>query len=121
MNSSLTLYVVIAIPILLKVTAWIGRLIREGMTSAKRLLSQMTTAVSEAIGGFEVIHGFSQQQSVLAEFNKLSRRYTEKYHELNNVEPTFYGFVEFMGSLLACASFLMARAKFTLKPLVLLS
>ncbi len=106
MNWRLTLYVVIAIPILLKVTAWIGRLIREGMTSAKRLLSQMTTAVSEAIGGLEVIHGFSQQQSVLAEFNKLSRRYTEKYHELNNVEPTFYGFVEFMGSfLLACIIF----------------
>ena len=106
MNWRLTLYVIVAIPILLKVTAWIGRLIRDGMTSAKRLLSQMTTAVSEAIGGLEVIHGFSQQRSVLEEFNKLSRRYTEKYHELNNVEPTFYGFVEFMGSfLLACIIF----------------
>ncbi len=106
MNWRLTLYVIVAIPILLKVTAWIGRLIREGMTSAKRLLSQMTTAVSEAIGGLEVIHGFSKQQNVLADFNKLSRRYTEKYHELNNVEPTFYGFVEFVGSfLLACIIF----------------
>ena len=36
MNWRLTLYVIVAIPILLKVTAWIGRLIRDGMTSAKR-------------------------------------------------------------------------------------
>lgn len=106
MNWRLTLYVLVTVPILLKVTAWIGRLIRDGMTSAKRILSQMTTAVTEAIGGLEVIQGFSQQENVQKEFNKMSRDYTEKYHELNNVEPTFYGFVEFIGSfLLACIIF----------------
>lgn len=106
MNWRLTLYVLITVPILLKVTAWIGALLREGMTSAKRILSQMTTSVTEAIGGIEVIQGFSQQQCVQSEFNAMSREYTEKYHELNNVEPTFYGFVEFMGSfLLACIIF----------------
>lgn len=106
MNWRLTLYVLVTVPILLKVTAWIGRLIRDGMTSAKRILSQMTTAVTEAIGGLEVIQGFSQQENFQKEFNKMSRNYTEKYHELNNVEPTFYGFVEFIGSfLLACIIF----------------
>lgn len=103
MNWQLSLYVIVAIPILLKVTSVIGGYIRKGMSSAKALLSKMTTAISEMIFGGEVLRGFGKEEPYQARFSGVSREFTDKYHQLNLVEPSYYGFVEFSGSfLLAC-------------------
>jgi ATP-binding cassette, subfamily B, multidrug efflux pump len=103
LNWKLSLYVLVAIPILLKTTSWIGKLLREGYFKAKRVLSDLTTRFSESLEGMQVLRSYQKEAQSLEAFSNLSKSYRDHYHRMNRIEPTYFGFVEFSSSaLLAC-------------------
>ena len=103
MNFYLSLYIIIGILVLLKLTDLIGSLLRKGMLEAKKLLSSITTAINEMIRGVEMMKVFQVEEGVFKEFSNFSIQYRDQYHRLNVIEPTYYGFVELSSSILMAA------------------
>jgi len=103
MNLYLSLYVIVGILVLLKLTDMIGKLLRRGLLEAKKILSSITTAVSEMIRGVEMMKAFQVEEGVYREFSGHSSQYRDQYHKLNIIEPAYYGFVELSSSILLAA------------------
>ncbi|MBT3783767.1 ABC transporter ATP-binding protein [bacterium] len=103
MNWQLSLYVIVGILLLLKLTDMIGRILRNGLFQAKKTLSIITTSISEMLRGMQTIKGFQAERGLFQEFEGFSRQYRDRYHQLNVVEPAYYGFVELSSSILLAA------------------
>jgi len=111
LNWKLSIYVLVGIPILIKITSWIGKLLRGGYLKAKKVLSDLTTRFSESLEGMQVLRSFQKEAQSLEGFNQLSQIYRDHYHRMNRIEPTYFGFVEFTSSALLALILYDGRAQ----------
>ncbi len=99
-NFRLAVLVLLTLPFLMWLTAWLGKKVRRGYLKTKSIISEIATYFTESLAGLETIKAFRKENDVLEDFRNLSRDYTEAYHKLNLLEPSYYAMVEFLSSFL---------------------
>jgi ATP-binding cassette subfamily B protein len=89
-NTRLTLYVLLPLPILSISIYFVNNIIEERSTKIQQALSGLSTFTQEAFSGIRVIKAFSRESDSAREFDNLSNEYKDKSLRLTYVNALFF-------------------------------
>ncbi len=96
---SLTLYVIIPLPILALTIYYVNTIIHKKSERVQALLSDLTTNAQESYSAIRVIKSFVQEKAMLGFFKKNSEDYRKNTVELAKVESIYFPTVTLMVGL----------------------
>lgn len=89
-SPTLTLYVIIPLPILAATIYFVNRIIFRKSEQIQAQLSDMTTIAQESYSGIRVIKSFVQEKAMLGFFNNKSEEYKKSAINLSLTEAVFF-------------------------------
>ena len=89
-NPTLTLYVLIPLPLLSISIFYVNGLINRGSEAIQRQLSTLTSDAQESFSGIRVIKSYVQEAAVRASYDSASDDYKEKSLHLARIEAFFF-------------------------------
>lgn len=89
-NTKLTLYALIPLPIIVVISLFFIKLLFSKFRIVQELFSLLTEKVREMISGIKIIQAFQQEEPESKNFDKLSREYLEKNISLIKIWGTMY-------------------------------
>lgn len=89
-SPTLTLYVIIPLPILAATIYFVNRIIFKKSEQIQAQLSDMTTIAQESYSGIRVIKSFVQEKAMLGFFNNKSEEYKKSAINLSLTEAVFF-------------------------------
>jgi ATP-binding cassette subfamily B protein len=89
-NSQLTLYVVLPLPLLALSIYYVNRIIFKKSTTIQAQLSGLTTTSQESYSGIRVIKSFVQEQNMMRFFNQTSEGYRKSAINLSLTEAIYF-------------------------------
>jgi len=92
-NPTLTLYVLIPLPILSITIYYVSNIINIKSEAVQRQLSRLSTFTQEAFSGIRVLKAYTRESSSVAEFDDECNAYKEKSLELVKVNALFHPFM----------------------------
>lgn len=85
----LTIIALIPLPIMILLTSYYGRLLRDRFRYAQEAFSDLNDKTQESISGIEVIKTFGQQKQDIDDFTNLSTKVVEKNMRVARVDALF--------------------------------
>lgn len=89
-NATLTLYVLLPLPVLSLSIYYVNNLIEQRSTEIQKALSGLSTYTQEAFSGIRVLKAFAREQDSANKFDGLSNEYKDKALRLTFVNALFF-------------------------------
>jgi ATP-binding cassette subfamily B multidrug efflux pump len=89
-NTVLTLFALISVPVVALAVKYFGAIIHERFERIQEAFSEISARVQENLSGVRVIKAFTQEQSEIEQFKQLNQEYIRKNLQLIRIWGTFY-------------------------------
>ena len=89
-NTVLTLFALISVPLVSLAVKYFGGLIHERFEKIQEAFSEISARVQENLSGVRVIKAFTQEESEVEQFKRLNQEYIRKNLQLIRIWGTFY-------------------------------
>ncbi len=96
LNSTLTLWVLIPLPILSFVIYYVNELVGKASTQIQEQLSEMTINAQETYSGIRVVQAYSREKEMLAHFAAEGETYKQKQLNLAKIDSVYFPSMTFL-------------------------